>query len=282
VQCTQDSSKTATGIEIATGTGDLFGKNDNGYPIAFLLIIIPVTLLILAFTNKSFAILRNISIAGLLAKITFLIYSNWLLNSGNYKGAFELTGFNWLVLTIYIGLCVFTFYCVKELPNSISTFENESIQNASNINSSQINVNQNSSGVNYLLISGIIGSLIIVLIIIGNIIFSLVLFREHDEVNISQAILNILINLSDIRFIVGLFATIINFIYLVKNKIIFLLIAGVGYCISVLFTILSIYSIFIWNSYFNIIFILWNLTFFLIVPAIICILEFIKNKKKNM
>jgi ribosomal protein L40E len=113
VQCSQDSSKTATGIEIATGTGDLFDKNDSGYPLAFLLLIIPVVLLILTFTRKSFTVLRNISIAGVLAKIIFLIYAKSLLNSDEYKGAFELTGFNWLVLVLYIGLCVFTIFCSK-------------------------------------------------------------------------------------------------------------------------------------------------------------------------
>jgi ribosomal protein L40E len=112
VQCSQDSSKTATGIEIATGTGDLFDKNDSGYPLAFLLLIIPVVLLILAFTKKSFTVLRNISIAGLLAEIIFLIYANSLLNS-EYKGDLELTGYNWLVFALYIGLCVFTIYCSK-------------------------------------------------------------------------------------------------------------------------------------------------------------------------
>jgi hypothetical protein len=113
VQCTRDSSKNASCWEIATGTGDLFREKDSGYPFAFLLIIIPVIILAAAFANKSFGILRNISIGGLLAKIIFLIYASSIINSDNYKGAFELTGYNWLVLFIYIGLCGFTFYCAK-------------------------------------------------------------------------------------------------------------------------------------------------------------------------
>ena len=44
VQCSQDSSYTASGWEIATGTGKLFSEKDKGYPLAFLLIIIPVIL----------------------------------------------------------------------------------------------------------------------------------------------------------------------------------------------------------------------------------------------
>jgi ribosomal protein L40E len=113
VQCSQDSSYTASGWEIATGTGKLFSERGKGYPLAFLLIIIPAVLLIASFLSNSFAVLRNISITGLLAKIVFLIYANSLLSSGEYKGAFELTGFNWLVFGIYIGLCAIAFYCAK-------------------------------------------------------------------------------------------------------------------------------------------------------------------------
>ena len=113
VQCSQDSNYNASGWEIATGTGKLFSENDKGYPLTFLLIVIPVILLIAAFVNVSFAILRYISITGLLAKIVFLIYANSLLNSDKTKGAFELTGFNWLILGIYVGLCAIAFYCAK-------------------------------------------------------------------------------------------------------------------------------------------------------------------------
>jgi hypothetical protein len=113
VQCSQDSSVNASGWEIATGTGNLF-RNNSGYPLAFLLLIIPVVLLIQAFTNKSFKLLRNTSIAGLSADIIFLIYANSLLNSGEYRGAFKLTGSNWLLAIIYIGLCALTYYCAKE------------------------------------------------------------------------------------------------------------------------------------------------------------------------
>ena len=114
VQCSQDSSINASGWEIATGAGDLFENSDGGYPIAFLLIIIPVVLSILAFTNKSFKLLRNTSIAGLLAELIFIIYANAVLNSGENKGAFKLTGSNWLVGIIYVALCALTFYCAKE------------------------------------------------------------------------------------------------------------------------------------------------------------------------
>jgi RNA polymerase subunit RPABC4/transcription elongation factor Spt4 len=115
VQCSRNTSLTATGIEIATGTGDLFGRDDSGFPLAFILVFIPVTLLILTFTNKSFAALNFVSIAGLAAKIIFMIFAFILISDeyGEYGGSFKLTGSNWFILFIYIGLCVTTFYCKK-------------------------------------------------------------------------------------------------------------------------------------------------------------------------
>jgi hypothetical protein len=108
VQCTQDNSKTASGWEIATGTGDLYSQNGGGDPIILLLLIIPIILAILAILNKSFATLSYISISGLVAKIIFIIVAYDRINS---DGAFELTSSNWLVIIIYIGLCIFTIYC---------------------------------------------------------------------------------------------------------------------------------------------------------------------------
>ena len=113
VQCSQDNSLTASGLEIATGTGDLFSESDSGYHLAFLLLIVPVILIIAAFTGKSFAVLRNISITGLGAEIVFLIYAYAQMNSGDRKGVFEFTSFNWLVLAIYIGLYAFSHHCEK-------------------------------------------------------------------------------------------------------------------------------------------------------------------------
>ena len=42
----------------------------------------------------------------------FLIAVYIKINSGYYKGGFELTGGNWFVVSIYIGLVCFTRYCV--------------------------------------------------------------------------------------------------------------------------------------------------------------------------
>ena len=114
VQCVQDNSLTASGWEIATGTGDLYPEPGYGDSPAFLLLIIPAALLILAFLDKPFSMLRNVSAGGLLAKIIFVIIAHNRVNSGDMQGMLELTGFNWLVLVIYIGLCGFTHYCTRD------------------------------------------------------------------------------------------------------------------------------------------------------------------------
>jgi hypothetical protein len=126
VECSKDSTLTASGWEIATGTGKLFSKDkDDGNPLVFALIIIPAVLLALAFADKPFIVLRNVSIAGLVAKIIFLICVHIELNSGDLKGAFKLTGNNWLIVFIYTGLVGFTQYCVKQ---EETTKENENFQ----------------------------------------------------------------------------------------------------------------------------------------------------------
>jgi len=113
VQCTQDRSLTASGWEIATGTGDLYTEYADGDPLAFLLVIFPALLLILAFLNKSFGTLRNVSAGGAVFKIIFIIVAHSRLNSGDFRGMLELTAFNGFVLVIYIGLCIFAQYGKK-------------------------------------------------------------------------------------------------------------------------------------------------------------------------
>jgi len=114
VECSVDSSLNASGWELASGTGNLLGGvGGNGFPAVFLLIIIPIVLLILAFLNKPFAMLTYVSIAGLTAKVVFIIGAYINLNSGDFAGAFQVTAFAWFVLALYIGLCVFTYYCKR-------------------------------------------------------------------------------------------------------------------------------------------------------------------------
>jgi len=112
VQCSEDSRLSATGWEIATGTSQV-GKNHSN-PLVFVLIIIPVLLLAVAVMNKSFDVLRNVSIAGLVAKIIFMI-AVYINLSDKYSGSFGLTPYNWFVLAIYIGLVYFTQYWLKRI-----------------------------------------------------------------------------------------------------------------------------------------------------------------------
>jgi hypothetical protein len=112
VQCSQDSSINATSWQIASKTGRLMENADKGFPVAFILLLIPIILLIAAFVGKSFAILRVISIAGLIAKCAFIVVANILLKSDDFEGAFILTPYVWLIIVIYAGLIAFTQYCI--------------------------------------------------------------------------------------------------------------------------------------------------------------------------
>jgi len=93
-----------TGWDMAAGYGIVKSE-----PLVFVLIIIPIALLILALIGKPFILLRNVSIAGLIAKIGFLIAAYMNIK----KSGFELTGANLFILGIYIGLVWFTQYCVN-------------------------------------------------------------------------------------------------------------------------------------------------------------------------
>ncbi|MDR2581696.1 MAG: hypothetical protein LBC85_11990 [Fibromonadaceae bacterium] len=97
----------------ATGWDFAMGK-DNFYsnPLVLIFVIIPATLFVLALQDKSFAVLRNVSIAGLVSKIIFLLVADIMLKSGSFIG--ELTEFNWLILLAYIGLVGLTQHCVKQ------------------------------------------------------------------------------------------------------------------------------------------------------------------------
>ena len=112
VQCSQDSSLNATSWQIATKTGGLMENADNGYIVVFILLLIPILLLVMAFFSKSFAPLRIISIIGLIAKCAFIVIANIMLNSGDFKDAFVLTPYVWLIVILYAGLIGFTQYCI--------------------------------------------------------------------------------------------------------------------------------------------------------------------------
>lgn len=100
---------TASGFQIATGTGTLFETyRDSAYSVAFLLLIAPIILLILAFIKTSFNVLGIVSIIGLIINIIFIVVVDVEM-----RGSSSLTVFSWFVIVLYIGLCVFTFYCAK-------------------------------------------------------------------------------------------------------------------------------------------------------------------------
>ena len=114
VQCSQDSSINASGFQIASGTGDLMSQAGQSYPVVFLLLIVPIVLVVVAFMGKSLAMIRNVSIAGLVAKIIFMIAAYRMLSEGDFGGSFVLTSFNWFVIIIYAGLVCFAQYCIKQ------------------------------------------------------------------------------------------------------------------------------------------------------------------------
>jgi hypothetical protein len=98
---------TATGWQIATGTGELFDRtDDSAYQVIFFLLIVPIVLLILAFAKRSFIVLGITSAVGLLFKIIFYI----VVESTGHDGGFTATASSWIVTALYIGLCAFTFY----------------------------------------------------------------------------------------------------------------------------------------------------------------------------
>ena len=96
---------TASGLQIATGSGDLFdASSDGAYPVAFLLLLAPVTLLILIFMKVSFLALGIVSSIGLVLKIVFLIVVDVSI------GGVSTSPLAWLVVLLYLVLCLITFY----------------------------------------------------------------------------------------------------------------------------------------------------------------------------
>ena len=95
-----------------TGLDFVVGK--RGYvqfPSIILLLIAPALLSILAFKKISYKILSVLSSICLAFEIVYLVIASSMLSSWQYSG--EITGGNWLILTIYIGLCCMTFFGIK-------------------------------------------------------------------------------------------------------------------------------------------------------------------------
>jgi hypothetical protein len=130
IKCAESDRVTASGWEIATGTGKLFEDKGGANPFVFALVLIPAAVLVLALLNKPFTVLRNTSIAGLAAKIVFMIAAYVKMNTGDFKGAFVLTVGSWFVLLLYAGLVGFTHWCAgqeKTVPSGDVAGDNASI-----------------------------------------------------------------------------------------------------------------------------------------------------------
>ena len=104
---------TATGLNIATGTGNLFQISDHSaYPFVFLLLIFPLALLIIVFILKSINVLGIISGVGLLLNIAYvIIFANVTDTFGIRQ--FYFMNPNILVFLLYIWLCFFAFFHAK-------------------------------------------------------------------------------------------------------------------------------------------------------------------------
>jgi hypothetical protein len=108
VSCTFVRELSVTGWEIASGTGRTMREfADGGYgaqPMVFALLVIPISMVFMSFGGKSFRTLRNISFAGFVAKVGFMIGVR--TSSVYQQGYIVLTGHVWFILFAYIGLVV--------------------------------------------------------------------------------------------------------------------------------------------------------------------------------
>ncbi|GHU61865.1 hypothetical protein FACS189445_4300 [Spirochaetia bacterium] len=81
------------------------------FPAIIFLLIGPAFLSILAFLRKSFKILSVVSAICLVLEIAYFIVASSMLSSWQYGG--EITGGNWFILLLYIGLCGLSFFGIK-------------------------------------------------------------------------------------------------------------------------------------------------------------------------
>ena len=101
VSCSMDSSITANGWEIASGTGDMM-SDDSAHPFAFFLLLIPLAIVGLGFLKRSAATLMWLAIAGIANKFLFIF---WVIMQDSFQeNLIEFTSFTWIVLLLYAGL----------------------------------------------------------------------------------------------------------------------------------------------------------------------------------
>jgi len=93
----------------------------EGNVLVFVLLIIPAVLI----SVKTFSMMRNVSIAGLAAKIIFIMGMSAKLSDS--QGTVEMTPNNFLIVVIYVALVAFTIYCeknakeIKFIPNDFNS-----------------------------------------------------------------------------------------------------------------------------------------------------------------
>jgi hypothetical protein len=98
---------TLTGWDFVVGKGRGFVQ----FPAIILLLIGPAILSVLAFIKKPYKLLSIVSSICLAFEIIYLVIASSMLSSWQYFGG--ITGGNWFILLVYIGLCGMSFYGIK-------------------------------------------------------------------------------------------------------------------------------------------------------------------------
>ncbi|MCL2224426.1 MAG: zinc-ribbon domain-containing protein [Defluviitaleaceae bacterium] len=108
--CTATNNLTATGWQIATGTGEMMSMSqDGGNTSAFILLGVSLAVAWGAFKPEKYKELRSYLIYGVVANVTFAV--SVLHQSSNRGQPIELTPFFWMQLVAYVGLAVFAHHC---------------------------------------------------------------------------------------------------------------------------------------------------------------------------
>jgi len=111
VRCNYEPDFTLSGWNMASGTGEIFDEFDrteDGVPVLFVFLIIPLALAIVTFLSirplaKYYLIQMVLATAGVLAKLYFIMEMNDRIRRAV---GVESTGFHWLILLMYMGVAV--------------------------------------------------------------------------------------------------------------------------------------------------------------------------------
>lgn len=90
----------ATGLQLATGGGDLMELTESTYPLMFIMVAIPVIMAALAFLGRPFGMLRNIAVLGILGQLAFVV---WTVTTEYFReDAIEFAFGAWAILGLYV------------------------------------------------------------------------------------------------------------------------------------------------------------------------------------